>query len=791
MRRKLFLGALAAGLLATGFAPGVLPALAGEPTRTPVDPTTTTPQTVTTTPAPTPTATTPAVPTPAPKKKAAPKKKVAPKKNKTKKKSKNSPGEFLKEGKAKDKAKRKKDKQKKAKDKAAKDKADKNAAADPLGLGAAPEGVPNFVINRFRIPPFLLPIYQAAGSQYGIRWEVLAAINEIETDYGRNLNVSSAGALGWMQFMPSSWAAYGVDANEDGVKDPYNPVDAIFASARYLKAAGGDKNLRQAIFAYNHANWYVDSVLMRARLVAGMPADLVGSLTGLTQGHFPVYATSHYEGNLSAREARRLGRRTNESHNAAKIVGENSNRRSINIYAREDAPVIAVNDGIVKDVGQNKRNGQFIVLQDIYGNRFTYAHLARLSKTHPVPRSLDDSGSRDEFHAARSNAKADGKAQAEPVKLSKPTVAATAGRPSKVGERSAYKPVEANDAASSETGKERLFANPARAGNRSLAADAGQSIDGADSEEFKVYFSSVLKLSPKEMKLKPLKKGSKVIAGTVLGHIGTLQSGPGSTSEAHLNFSIQPAGRRAPRIDPKPILDGWKLLEATALYRAAGKNPFVGPQAGRPSPGQALLMSKEVLQQRVLNDPYVEVYECGANDIRTGQVDKRVLGLLEFLAASGLHPTVSSLSCGHSFLTAAGGVSDHPFGRAVDIAAINGTPIYGHQGPGTITETTLRKLMSLQGTSRPYQLISLMSLGGPSFALGDHYDHIHVGFPSQGGTPNEKLGKQAQAVLSANQWDKFVSRLTNIENPTVPTTPSKYSVKVKHKRRHGRNRDGG
>ena len=62
--------------------------------------------------------------------------------------------------------------------------------------GAAPIGVPNFFIDKFRIPPFLLPLYQAAGIEYGVRWEVLAAINEIETDYGRNLNVSSAGALG-------------------------------------------------------------------------------------------------------------------------------------------------------------------------------------------------------------------------------------------------------------------------------------------------------------------------------------------------------------------------------------------------------------------------------------------------------------------------------------------------------------------------------------------------------------------------------------------------------------------
>ena len=108
-------------------------------------------------------------------------------------------------------------------------------------FGPAPIGVPNFVIDSFEIPPFLLPIYQACGTEYGIPWEVLASINKIETAFGTNLNVSSAGAIGWMQFLPSSWETYGVDANGDGRKDPYNPVDAICAAAHYLKAAGGDE----------------------------------------------------------------------------------------------------------------------------------------------------------------------------------------------------------------------------------------------------------------------------------------------------------------------------------------------------------------------------------------------------------------------------------------------------------------------------------------------------------------------------------------------------------------------
>ena len=160
--------------------------------------------------------------------------------------------------------------------------------------GPAPLGVPNFFIDSFRIPPFLLPIYQAAGIEYDVPWQVLAAINEIETDYGRNLSISSAGAVGWMQFLPSTWKRWGVDANGDGIADPYNPVDAIFAAARYLHAAGASKNLAQAIFAYNHASWYVQSVLLRAKLIGGMPDQLIGALTGLVQGHFPVAAAARY-----------------------------------------------------------------------------------------------------------------------------------------------------------------------------------------------------------------------------------------------------------------------------------------------------------------------------------------------------------------------------------------------------------------------------------------------------------------------------------------------------------------
>jgi hypothetical protein len=115
-----------------------------------------------------------------------------------------------------------------------------------------------------RPPSFLVPIYKAAGRRYHVPWSVLAAINAVETDYGRNLNVSSAGAMGWMQFMPETWLEYGVVFGRHGVPDPYDPRDAIFSAARYLAANGARHHLRRAIFAYNHAKWYVDEVLWTA-----------------------------------------------------------------------------------------------------------------------------------------------------------------------------------------------------------------------------------------------------------------------------------------------------------------------------------------------------------------------------------------------------------------------------------------------------------------------------------------------------------------------------------------------
>ena len=157
-----------------------------------------------------------------------------------------------------------------------------------------------------------------------------------------------------------------------------------------------------------------------------------------------------------------------------------------------------------------------------------------------------------------------------------------------------------------------------------------------------------------------------------------------------------------------------------------------------------------------------------------------MLATLEFLAASGLDPTVSALECGHSYYTSSGNVSEHSSGNAVDIAAINGIPIVGHQGPGSITDITISRLLTLQGTLKPHQIISLMTFQGAdnTLALPDHYDHIHVGFQPLFGS-NPKLSQQLNSVLQPGQWLKLMDRLGQIPNPTVPLAPSKFSIDVK------------
>jgi cell wall-associated NlpC family hydrolase len=132
-----------------------------------------------------------------------------------------------------------------------------------VSLGAGPS------LQVAGIPPQYLQLFQTAGARYGVPWAVLAGIAKVECDDGQDPDssctqegaVNYAGAGGPMQFLASTWAVYAVDGDGDGRADRWDPADAIFTAANYLRASGAPKELRRAIFAYNHSSAYVEEVL--------------------------------------------------------------------------------------------------------------------------------------------------------------------------------------------------------------------------------------------------------------------------------------------------------------------------------------------------------------------------------------------------------------------------------------------------------------------------------------------------------------------------------------------------
>ncbi len=674
-------------------------------------------------------------------------------------------------------------------------------------------------LQFYRVPLFLLPIYQAAGRQYGVPWQILAAINEVETDYGNDLNVSSAGAVGWMQFMPSTWLQYGVDALGAGYADPSNPVDAIFAAARYLHAAGASASIRRAILAYNHSNEYVESVLLRAKLIASYPQAVIANLTGLAEGNLPVAgaqvaqqpAAPRLPGIASATAgavplapyAAGIGTETvavpagSTSVESAAATSADSGssaaaptsaastpasptpasqtpatpapasqtpatptpasqtpatptpagppsspppapavvgRRAVHGKRTEKlrfadllgplgAPVTAVQDGRIAKLGHSHKLGNYLDLQDIYGDVFTYAGLGSIAHRYHIPAPPTKAKAKTEA-GSLTGAQSDAEAQAQ-------SAAEEAGIPP------------------AGMGRARLFAHPDNPVAKVAAAQAGTL--GAQSDGH-------------GGKWLPLRKGSLVAQGTILGHLsGAPVAAAGQSTSplqawsvahvgvsvpaqsARLRFAIRPAGDSA-TVDPRPILANWRQLD-TALHPKGARGDVNLRGA---TVAQVFLMSQGELERSVLSDPGIAIDECGRQDIAAGAIDGRVLAVLEFLSRSGLKPTVGALRCGYSALKA-GDAAVHDYGYAVDITAVNGVPIAGHQDKGSIAEVTVRALLTLKGRFVPHRIDSLLQYPhAPHTHASDGYkDRIHVDFRPQAGPLAPTAGPAAMVVPSA------------------------------------------
>ena len=158
------------------------------------------------------------------------------------------------------------------------------------GGGAGWEGPSAFA--RRDIPPAYLSLYERAGARWGIDWAVIAGIGRLECDHGRDPDpschragaVNGPGAGGPMQFIASTWARYGTDGDADGRIDRWDASDAIFSAGRYLRAAGAPQDYERAIWAYNHAGWYVQEVERWAARYRGAPAPAEAAAPALSAG---------------------------------------------------------------------------------------------------------------------------------------------------------------------------------------------------------------------------------------------------------------------------------------------------------------------------------------------------------------------------------------------------------------------------------------------------------------------------------------------------------------------------
>ena len=341
---------------------------------------------------------------------------------------------------------------------------------------------------------------------------------------------------------------YGVDANKDGKKDPYNPVDAIFAAARYLKAAGYEKDVRRSIFAYNHADWYVDSVMLRARLIAGVPADLVGSLTGLTEGRFP---SPPAPATPTTSRRRRPPSASSGARTPRNVIESNDDRRSVEIFAQKGSPVVATNDGEIKKIGSQREARP---LHRAPGRLRQPLHVLRPRLDRQVLPGAQGGRVRPE-EAPRKAIKANDDAddQAHGARVGRPPARPRRLRRRKParqedGRRRRRRPRSPSRSACSPTPTCPLSREPAGSSSCSTRRRAKGGF-----ETYRNYFSRPFGGDSKDVRLRRLKVGSRVIGGTILGRVGGAPRDQGLASRLLDPPGGQGRAADRPEADPRRL----------------------------------------------------------------------------------------------------------------------------------------------------------------------------------------------------------------------------------------------
>ncbi|MEW9673612.1 peptidoglycan DD-metalloendopeptidase family protein [Ammoniphilus sp. 3BR4] len=256
-------------------------------------------------------------------------------------------------------------------------------------------GIVGGTISEFgahEIPANFIPIYKAAEAQYGVPWNLLAAHHRVETTFSTNVSVSSAGAVGAMQFMPATWAGwkyphtplgkitipidisdpsviakgggYGVDGDGDGKADPYNPVDAIYSAAKYLAANGAaEGRIREAIYAYNHSEDYVMEVMSYAERYVKVPQVVqMDAGNGLVN---PVPTGYRVSSDFGFRIHPTL--KNEEKHTG------------IDLAAPEGEPAVSITTGKVSYAGWRGGYGNTVIVDYGNGVQALYGHLSKIA----------------------------------------------------------------------------------------------------------------------------------------------------------------------------------------------------------------------------------------------------------------------------------------------------------------------------------------------------------------------------------------------------------------------------
>ncbi len=419
-----------------------------------------------------------------------------------------------------------------------------------------------------------------------------------------------------MQFLPAEWAQYGVDANGAGFKDPYNPADAIFAAARYLRAAGGDTNIRAAVFSYNHSQAYVELGDAARPAARRHPAELLGAITGLTEARFPVHAAAHFSDGFPTVAGKRIEPAADARRHDDLLAGGRSRDRRAGRRNRADRRLAHAR-------AVHRRCATRTATPTSTRSSATCPRCIRCSSrtiTRRVSSRIEQTGGK------RPNRRR-----------------AVRRRPARSPARRCPKALPCRRSRSERRqGWKRLPPFPEASASHRARAACPAAPAGAERAGLQG------------------RAERRLPAPAASGRAGDRRHGarscrPGrrrrrrrdsAAREPHMLFQIRPAGAGAPLIDPKPILDGWVALENTLDLQGQGREPvprhLADGRAGAARVKAAARAAGAARQRASVSAA------AGARTCRPAGSTSACWRCSSILSVSGLKPTVSGLQCAGS-----------------------------------------------------------------------------------------------------------------------------------------------